>query len=151
MDLENLTKSMVPGWGADRRQEDRPGVPMETTPRPAPHAHWTAPQPATVEVLTYAPFHQLTPVFGSAYPPKGLSGIMRRYAYGIPDHFNSHWILLMLADQVDVIESGIVELVKTRPIALATGTLGLVLGAIRLRSVRKQRAKLVSRALRFAF
>jgi len=44
----------------------------------------------------------LTPVFGTAQPPAGLSGILRRMAYRVPEHRPRHWMPLMLADRVDV-------------------------------------------------
>jgi len=44
--------------------------------------------------------------YGTAVPPRGLSGLMRRAAYQIPEHYTSHWLMLMAADRVDVIEHG---------------------------------------------
>jgi hypothetical protein len=46
----------------------------------------------------------LTPVFSSAVPPRGLSGVMRRRAYAIPEHKARRWMTLLLADRVDVWE-----------------------------------------------
>jgi hypothetical protein len=40
-------------------------------------------------------------VFGTSTPLKGLSGAIRRAAYQLPDHYPSHWMLLMLGDRVD--------------------------------------------------
>src|SRR5947209_1053068 len=93
--------------GIDLPREQRPGVPMETPPRPAGHAHWTRPEPMKSEamVLKRAELDQLTPVYATSVPPRGLSGIIRRAAYRIPDHRVSHWMLLLLADRVDVVES----------------------------------------------
>ena len=104
----------VPDWGIDLRETDRPGVPPETTPRPFAQAHWITParQAATVTVLKRAGLERLTPVFGTAEPPHGLSGKLRRAAYAVPDHLTRHWLLLMLADRVDVIESGVSDFFK---------------------------------------
>jgi hypothetical protein len=44
-------------------------------------------------------------VRSSAVPPSGLSGFLRRVAYRIPDHEPRHWLLLMLADRLDVAET----------------------------------------------
>jgi hypothetical protein len=45
-----------------------------------------------------------TPVFGTAQPPHGLSGLLRRRAYDVPERHARHWMLLILADRVDVLE-----------------------------------------------
>ncbi len=92
----------MPGWGADREPWRRPGVPGEQAPRPAKGAHWREPerQPATVPLL-----REPTPVFGTAQPARGLSGHLRRAAYAIPERRASHWLVLRLADRLDVVES----------------------------------------------
>jgi hypothetical protein len=96
----------VPSWGADLRPEDRPGVPRETSPHPMGDAHWTEPaeQPIEDAARTRPEATRPTPVFSTATPPRGLSGKLRLIAYGIPDHRVSHWMLCLLADQVDVVE-----------------------------------------------
>ena len=90
--------------------DKRPGVPMETNPRPAGAAHWDEPErmpePPRNEVLKRTQLDELTPVYSSANPPRGLSGVMRRAAYKIPEHKTSHWLVLLLADRVDAIEHG---------------------------------------------
>lgn len=88
----------------------RPGVPEEAPPHPAPGAHWQTPvrQQAGSEVhLHRVGLPRLTPVFGTAQPPRGLSGVMRRFAYTFPDHRARHWMLLLAADRVDVLEDRI--------------------------------------------
>jgi hypothetical protein len=45
---------------------------------------------------------QPTPVFSSANPPRGVSGLIRRLAYRSPDYRPQRWLLLVLADRVDV-------------------------------------------------
>ena len=95
-----------PSWGADVRPEDRPGVPRETAPHPMGNAHWTEPAQQPLEEAAEARPERTrdTPVFSTAVPPRGLSGKLRRIAYGIPDHHVSHWFLCLAADQVDVVE-----------------------------------------------
>lgn len=51
-----------------------------------------------------AGLHHPTPVFGTAQPLHGLSGVLRRGAYRIPEYRARHWMLLMAADRVDVLE-----------------------------------------------
>jgi threonine dehydrogenase-like Zn-dependent dehydrogenase len=46
-----------------------------------------------------------TLVFGTAQPPHGLSGLVRRTAYRIPEHRARRWALLLLADRLDILEN----------------------------------------------
>ena len=117
------------------RHEDRPGVPMEQSLAESralqaarPHI---AQQRATVPVLVGR--DHLTPVFGTAQPPRGVSGILRRLAYRVPTHYRRHWLLLMLADRVDVDESALVDNVKRRPIASVAALAAIVFGLRALR------------------
>ena len=57
-----------------------------------------------VEVLHSTEREGITPVFGSTVPPSGLSGGLRRYAFGFSESDLRHWLLLLLADRVQVIE-----------------------------------------------
>jgi hypothetical protein len=48
----------------------------------------------------------VTPVFGTSCPPKGISGMMRKFAYKkYSEGRAAHWLLLLAADRVDVLES----------------------------------------------
>ena len=49
---------------------------------------------------------QLPPARGTAQPMRGLSGVVRRAAYRIPEHEARHWALLLFADRVDAVEHG---------------------------------------------
>lgn len=96
----------VPGWGADLDRAKRPAVPKE---RPAPrlpaHAQrQPSPQGSSVEVLHSIERPGLTPVFGTSVPPSGLSGHLRRWAFGFSENDLRHWLLLLLADRVNVAE-----------------------------------------------
>ncbi len=57
----------------------------------------------------------LTPVFGEACPPHGLSGLLRDYAYQFGEATNRHWLTLMLADRIDIVESMVVDALRGRP------------------------------------
>lgn len=85
----------------------RPGVPIYK--EGGSSAPLTAPpldrQQAKVQVLVGADIGHLTPVFGTAQPPRGLSGVLRRAGYAIPEHKAARWMLLLAADRVDVWES----------------------------------------------
>ncbi len=49
---------------------------------------------------------ELPSVSGTAQPLRGLSGVLRRAAYRIPEHDARHWAMLLLADRVDAVEHG---------------------------------------------
>lgn len=92
----------VPGWGVDLDPKNRPGVPLARTPAPVGEAHWDeperqAPQPHLVRME----LGRLTPVFGTAQPPRGLAGAIRRLAYDVPEHKARRWLLLLAADRVE--------------------------------------------------
>jgi len=82
---------------------------METDPHPAGAAHWNEPErmpdPGD-QVLKRKNLDEMTPVFSTANPPRGISGQMRRFAYQIPEYKTSHWLLLLLADRIDAMEHG---------------------------------------------
>ncbi|HMJ13763.1 MAG TPA: hypothetical protein VK524_20240 [Polyangiaceae bacterium] len=97
------------GWGVDRRLEDRPGVPKEADPpRVVGNAHWNVPEPqATPRASLVSPTRPLTPVYSSACPARGVSGMIRRAAYHYPEYRSRRWLMLMLADRVDVLEHNV--------------------------------------------
>jgi transcriptional regulator GlxA family with amidase domain len=70
----------------------------------------------------------MTPVFGTGQPLHGLSGALRRAAYSIRENKARHWMLLLLADRVEVWERRIARMVKVAAIGTA-GVAGLVVVA----------------------
>ncbi|WP_437291857.1 hypothetical protein [Sorangium sp. So ce406] len=107
VEAEMLRPSELPYWAVDLCPEDRPGVPREAPPHLLASAHWLEParQPIEGRVLTRPGLARPTPVFSAALPPRGVSGVLRRAAYEVPDHRLAHWILLMGADRVDWLQS----------------------------------------------
>jgi hypothetical protein len=120
-------RARIPGWGVDLDPKDRPAVPKENFNPGATGAHWEFPQRQTPTWdRERSPEHRfLTPVFGTSCPPKGLSGLIRRYAYRFSEGRPIHWLLLLGADRVDVAESRLEALLKGRPDSrlLETGVL----------------------------
>lgn len=123
-------ESHLNGMAVDADETQRPGVPMEND-RPAPvgNAHWLTPerQRDPGYILKRKGLEELTPVFGTTVPPKGLSGLMRRAAYEIPDHYTSHWMMLLLADRVDAMEW---RLKRVLPFALPLAAVGFAAYAV---------------------
>jgi hypothetical protein len=96
----------INGWGADLDPKNRPSVPREL-PSTVMTArgdvkHWQKPR---TKIHQSNEHPDLTPVFGESVPPKGLSGLLRDYAYQFGEASNRHWLTLMVANKVDVIES----------------------------------------------
>ncbi|HEY6460497.1 MAG TPA: hypothetical protein VIY73_10115 [Polyangiaceae bacterium] len=85
----------------------------------------------SVRVLKRADLDELTPVFSTATPPHGISGLMRRLAYRSPEHHTMHWLVLLLADRVDAVESDPKTVASLA--ALAAGGIGLAAYAIAIR------------------
>jgi hypothetical protein len=105
----------IPGWGVDLNPTDRPSYPKEIQAETG--AHWDFPERQRPhgprEKSTEHKF--LTPVFGTAQPLRGLSGMIRRYAYTYSEGQTAHWLLLIAGDRVDVLESRIEALLSGRP------------------------------------
>ena len=110
-------RSDIVGWGVDLDRENRPAVPKERFDRAATGAHWDFPerQPERYPRERSIEHRFLTPVFGTSCPPRGLSGMIRRYAYRFSEGRMLHWTLLVLADRVDVAESRVLALAQGRP------------------------------------
>ena len=121
--------SREPVAGHDLPASERPGVPMETEPRPlTPTAHWSEPVRMKPQrgVTKRAELKSLTPVYSTALKPRGLSGVIRRMAYRIPETQAKHWMTLMLADRVDVLEHRFRTLFKLL-VVVPAGTAAAVL------------------------
>ena len=102
----------IPGWGSDLDRAQRPAVPRERRPARLEHVHFgdMPPQQSHVTVLHSAERPGLTPIFGSTLPPRGVSGAMRRLAFGYSENDLRHWLLLLAADRVNVVEGLVSDL-----------------------------------------
>jgi hypothetical protein len=102
----------VTGWGADLSPADRPAVPKERTPPRLENVHWQEPSPqeANIEVFHSTERPGITPVFGTSTPPSGISGALRRLAYRFSENDLRHWMVLLLADRVNVGEGLVSDL-----------------------------------------
>ena len=110
-------RARIPGWGADLDPNDRPSVPRERLDPSLSGAHWEFPERQVENwPRERSVEHQfLTPVFGTSSPPKGISGIMRKYAYRYSEARATHWLILIAADRVDSLESNLQSLFTRRP------------------------------------
>src|SRR4051794_10745129 len=107
-------RSTIVGWGADLDPKDRPAVPKERFNPGGTGAHWQFPERQIPHYRREksTEHKSLTPVFGTSCPPRGLSGLIRRYAYTLSEGRAAHWTLLVFADRVDVIEGAIMGLLR---------------------------------------
>ena len=110
--MDDRTKN-IPGWGMDADPENDPTYPMK---------HWNgadhqrlnyekAPQqPIDIEIFHSIERPNVTRVFGTSTPPAGLSGAVRRVAYKYSEATATHWMTLILADRINVIEGKLSDL-----------------------------------------
>ena len=102
----------------DSDPSDRPSVPKLQFQKDLTGAHWEFPdrQPEKWPRERSIEHKFLTPVFGTAQPPKGLSGVIRRFSYArYSEGQAAHWLLLMLADRVDAVEEHVKSFATLRP------------------------------------
>jgi hypothetical protein len=108
---QSIDPSTVPGWGVDADPKNDPTYPMrDRSKEDKAGMSWSRPaqQHKSVEVLQSIERNNLSAVFGTSTPPRGVSGLIRRYAFKFSESEWAHWLMLMAADRVNVVE-GIVE------------------------------------------
>jgi hypothetical protein len=110
-------RARIPGWGVDLDPSVRPSVPRERLDPGLSGAHWDFPerQPEKWPRERSNEHRFLTPVFGTSCPPKGLSGAMRKHAYGYSEARAAHWLILLAADRVDAFGSHLRSFLTMRP------------------------------------
>ena len=112
-------------WGVDRDLERRPGVPSHRAPQLMANAQVDI---VRMDPARSAPFkhgrsnREWPPVFGTVCQPKGLSGLVRKWANSYPDHKARHWMLKLLGDRVDSFEH---RLGKLAPVAVPLALVGV--------------------------
>lgn len=95
------------GWGVDVDPANNPTYPMRDRSCPEERGYsWERPvqQPVDIEVLHSNERPDVTAVFGTSTPPSGLSGLIRRYAFRYSESMNMHWLPLVVADRVNMVE-----------------------------------------------
>lgn len=107
------TKKNIPGWGVDSDPKVRPNVPMWKKPINGTGAHWTMPE----QQSNFMDFYSVerpkpTHVFGTSCPPKGLSGLIRKASFKYSESDLRHWMGLLFADRVNVVEGYIEDVMN---------------------------------------
>jgi len=107
----------IPGWGIDADPKNDPTYPIKhrtdseqrgyTWPRPSQ-------QPVDIEVLQSIERPNVSAVFGTSVPPTGLSGQIRRFAFRFSESEYGHWLPLLIADRVNVVEGIVDDVIQGR-------------------------------------
>jgi hypothetical protein len=111
-------RARIPGWGVDLDPKDRPSVPKLQFHDDLSGAHWEFPerQPERWPRERSIEHKFLTPVFGTACPPRGVSGAIRKLAYArYSEGRAAHWLLLIAADRVDAWENHLRSFATAHP------------------------------------
>ena len=112
-------RARIPGWGADLDPADRPSYPKLVDREELTGAHWRFPDrmPEPRGGRERSIEHRfLTPVFGTAQPLHGVSGAVRRLAYGrFSEGRAAHWLLLIAADRIETTGAAVRSLATLRP------------------------------------
>jgi hypothetical protein len=107
--------SHIKGWGVDADPKNDPTYPMRDRSKDDHGGYdWDRPplQPVDREVLHSIERPNITAVFGTSVAPHGLSGLIRRNAFKFSEGNFAHWLQLILADRVNVVE-GLVDDIKS--------------------------------------
>src|ERR1043165_9782208 len=107
--MENLAENYkhIKGWGIDADPENEPTYPMKKyTGDDHRRLNYDRPplQEVDVEVLKSNERPNLTAVVGTSAPPSGLSGNIRRFAFKFSEGQWGHWLSLILADRINMVE-----------------------------------------------
>lgn len=107
----------IPGWGSDLDASARPGVPRDKAPDIGSESLYieVTPQRPTHRIHKSTEHAQLTPVFGTSCPPRGLSGRLRDMAYRWSEGRLVRWVTLLFADRVNVVEEVVRDVAQLRP------------------------------------
>jgi hypothetical protein len=106
--------SHIKGWGIDADPKNDPTYPMKKrTDEETEGYTWDRPpqQEVNIEVLKSVERPNITSVFGTSMPPKGLSGMIRRVAFKYSENSYGRWLPLVMADRIGELE-GIAEDLK---------------------------------------
>jgi len=97
----------IKGWGVDADPENDPTYPMKRRTNEEHKGYsWDRPaqQPADVEILKSVERPNLTAVFGTISPPRGLNGKIRRMAFKYSESSYGRWLPLVMADRIGMLE-----------------------------------------------
>ncbi|WP_019949354.1 hypothetical protein [Hymenobacter aerophilus] len=104
----------IKGWGVDADPKNDPTYPMRDRMNVAedPNSKHRPDnlQPVNEELLKSIERPKVSAVFGTPEPPSGLSGMIRRQAFKYSENEYKHWLPLILADRVNVMEGIVADM-----------------------------------------
>ncbi len=106
-ELAPADRAKIPGWGVDADPENDPTYPIrDRSGDDGLSIDWHRPaqQQSDVEILRSIEHVRLPAVFGTSTPPSGFSGAIRRVAFTYSESHWAHWLMLMGADRINVVE-----------------------------------------------
>ena len=107
----------VTGWGVDANPDNDPTYPYRDRSKDEGLTrNWERPpqQSSNVEVLQSIEHIRTPAVFGTSTPPRGLSGMVRRLAFRWSESHWFHWLMLMGADRINVVEGVVEDLARAK-------------------------------------
>ncbi|HZF42401.1 MAG TPA: hypothetical protein VEZ48_03235 [Sphingomonadaceae bacterium] len=119
--------SKIVGWGHDADRENNPTYPMrDRDAQDRTGADWQSPpaQRADVEVLQSIEYNRRPAVVGTSTPPSGVSGAIRRAAFRYSESDWRHWLMLLGADRINMVE-GVVQDLGRGKIPNIPGEMGI--------------------------
>lgn len=111
---EEADYSHIKGWGIDEDPKNDPVYPMKKRTNEEHQGYsWERPeqQHENVEILKSVERPNLTAAFGTASPPRGFNGEIRKFAFQYSESSYGRWLPLILADRVGAFE-GIIDDLK---------------------------------------
>lgn len=114
--MENSEKyAHIKGWGIDADPKNEPTYPIKNY-NGDDHNRLNYERPPqqikNVEVLHSNERPGVSAVFGTSVPPSGFSGTLRRKAFTYSEGTFAHWLILLAADRVNVVEALIEDIKK---------------------------------------
>jgi hypothetical protein len=109
--------SAIPGWGVDSDPSNDPTHPIRDQSKDQGLTrNWDRPpiQRPEVEILQSIEHIRQPAVVGTSTPPRGVSGLIRRAAFRWSESNWIHWLMLMGADRIDVVEGLVDDLAHAR-------------------------------------
>ena len=103
----------IKGWGVDADPKNDPTYPYKKRNNAEHQGYsWQRPpqQPIRPGILVSVERPNVTAVYGYTVPPSGLSGLIRRFAFRYSENSYLHWLPLLIADRVNVVEGVLQDL-----------------------------------------
>jgi len=111
-----FTHPEIQGWAEDADPSVRPAVPRERLPQRL-DVPWSEPEAQLVDipVLVSSERTRVSKIFGTSAPPSGVSGLVRKLAFTYSEGDVRHWLLLLVADRINVVEGLVDDVVHLHP------------------------------------